>query len=68
MKSLMCALRVFRIICGTVAAAGFLYVMGTVGSAELGNITVDQMIDKAALGFALLISGAAGVCLLDIDE
>ena len=68
MKSLLCALRVFRIICGTVAAAGFLYILGTVGSAELGSITIDQTIDQAALGFALLIAGVAGVCLSDVDE
>lgn len=52
------ARKIFRIVCGIVSFLGFMLVLGTAGSSDLGLIDFPQIIWQSCIGLAMFAGGA----------
>ena len=65
MKGMTIALRIIKVLFGACALARFLYILGIVGNAELGTITLADLKTPVLTGFGMMIGGAVGCCLIE---
>lgn len=59
--------KIFRIVSGLCMAIGLVWLLGTVGSADLGLIDFETLLIRSIIGIAIFVGGFVGLKLSGSD-
>ena len=57
--------RICSVVCGLCMTAGLVFIIGTVGSSDLGSISFETLVGRSLIGLGVMGFGFMGLRLLD---